>query len=376
MNKKDYYEVLGVSSSASKDEIKKAYRKLAIKYHPDKNPGNKLAEDKFKEAAEAYEVLFDQEKRSKYDQFGHSGMQGGSDFHQYSNMGDIFDAFGDVFGDLFGMGGGGRKKRTSGPAPQRGSDLSKRVEISLKEAYLGCKKDIKIYHYVSCQGCSGNGCEPGTKPLICQKCRGQGAVHVQRGFFAIQQNCSKCYGSGFKINSPCKECSGQSRIQHHDKLVVTIPAGIFDQAELRIPGKGDAGVFKGQVGDLYLTIHVKSHDKFFRRDDDLVYVVSLDYPQLVLGCHLEIENLDKKKIMVKIPKGCFVGKEIILPGKGFSSLRGKGTGNFVVQTNCDIPQKLDLETKNSLIQYAENLEQHNKNFGSGFTGFFKKLWDK
>ncbi len=374
-NKKDYYDVLGVSKTASDGEIKKAYRKQALKYHPDKNPDNKAAEEKFKEAAEAYEVLSTAEKRQRYDQFGHAGMHSGSDYHQYSNMGDIFESFGDIFGDLFGMGGG--RKRSSGrqgPSPQRGHDLSQRIDISLKEAYLGCKKEIKTYHYVACNTCSGSGCKAGTRPTTCATCQGAGSVHYRQGFFTYSQACSDCHGNGYKISSPCTQCRGQSRIQKHDKLTITIPTGIYNQAELRVPGKGDAGVFGGTSGDLYLVVSIKSdyNSVFSRRENDLVMHVTLSYPQLVLGCQLDIEHIDETKLLVKVPKGCPVGQELIVAGKGFANIRGRGKGNLVIVTECDIPKKLDAESKKVLLEYDKKLTEYNKS-GRGLSGFFKKF---
>lgn len=370
MNKRDYYEILGVSRTSTPDEIKKAYRKLALQYHPDKNPDNKEAEEKFKEAAEAYEVLSDEKKRAKYNQYGHAGMQGGTDFHQHADMGDIFESFGDIFGDLFGGGGRKRRSNQSGPTPQRGHDLSQAIEITLKESYTGEKKEIKIYHYVACSDCKASGCAPGTQASSCQPCRGSGQLHYQQGFFTYSQTCSTCHGQGFSISSPCGQCRGQSRLQKHEKLTITVPAGIYNAAELRLTGKGDAGVFGGSAGDLYLVVNVKSEDHFFRRNDDLVYNLMLTYPQLVLGCQVEIENIDGTKIAVKVPKGCAVGHEIIVPGKGFPQLRGKIRSNLIIQTQCHIPTKIDAETKAALLNYSEKLEKSNE---GGFSNFFKKF---
>jgi molecular chaperone DnaJ len=374
-NKRDYYEILGVSKSAPQDEIKKSYRKLAVKYHPDKNPDNKAAEEKFKEAAEAYEVLSNDDKRKKYDQFGHSGLHGGSDYHNFSNMGDIFSSFGDIFEDLFDLGGGGRKKRgrKGSPTPQRGHDLSINVSISLKESYVGCKKDIKIYHYVACDDCSGSGCKAGTSPTVCKQCGGSGAIQYQQGFFAYSQTCSSCHGQGFSISSPCLSCRGQSRVQKHERLNISIPAGIYNGAELRITGKGDAGIFGGSCGDLYIAVSIAADKDFHRRDDNLVTHITLTYPQLVIGCQIDITNIDSVTLAIKIPKGCPVGKEIILPGKGFAFLKGHGRGNLVVVAQCDIPTKLDDETKQSLMDYAEKLGTHSAKNSGGITGFFKKF---
>ncbi len=366
MAKRDYYEILGVAKTASQEEIKKSYRKVALQFHPDRNPDNKEAEEKFKEAAEAYEVLSDEGKRQKYDQFGHAGMHGGQDFH-HGNMEDIFENFSDIFGDLFGQGS---QKKKSGPVAQRGHDLTQRIEVTLQEAYEGCKKEVKIYHYVNCDSCSGNGCAAGAKPISCATCKGHGSVQFRQGFLTYSQNCSKCHGQGFTITSPCADCRGQTRTQKHDKLTITIPAGIFDQAELRVPHKGDAGVFGGTAGDLYLTVQVKAHTTFFRRGDDLVISLTLSYPQLVLGCLMEFDSIDGVRESIKIPKGCPVGREIIIAGKGFPMLRSRGRGNLVVVAQCDIPTKLDAASQQVLLDYAEKIKQQSS---GGISGFFKKF---
>ncbi|MFH1644643.1 MAG: molecular chaperone DnaJ [bacterium] len=373
MSKRDYYEILGVNKNASNDEIKKAYRKLAIKYHPDKNPGNKDAEEKFKEATEAYEVLSNAQKKQKYDQFGHSGMQGGFDYHSYSNMGDIFSNFEDIFADLFGGAGFTKRSKKAGPTPQRGHDLSQILTISLKEAYLGCKKEIRIYRYEKCPTCNATGAEPGTKPTTCSNCGGTGSVQHRQSFFAFSRPCPKCGGRGFEIKNPCKICKGQTRIQKHEKLNITIPAGIYNEAELRVPGKGDAGIFGGSNGDLYLIIHVTQDDKFERRGDDLATKLNLSYPQLVLGANIEIENIDEERIGIKIPKGCEIGTEIVITGKGFTRLHGYGKGNLVIITQCRIPKKINAETKKALLEYSEKLGPQDQNDQGGISGFFKKF---
>ena len=372
MSKRDYYDILGVSKTASPEEIKKSYRKLALKYHPDRNPDNKEAEEKFKEAAEAYEVLSDGKKRQKYDQFGHAGMQGGTDYHQYSDIGDIFDSFGDIFGSIFGQRPQ-RGAKKSGPTPQRGHDLSQPVSITLKESYLGCKKEVRVYHYISCTTCHGTGCKQGTKPTICSSCQGTGQTVSRQGFFAFSQPCSACYGQGFSIPSPCQACRGQSRIQKHNKLIVNIPAGIYNKAELRVAGKGDAGVFNGSSGDLFLNINIEEDKNFYRRNDDLVTHLNLTYPQLVLGAQIEITNIDGSKESIKIPKGCPVGKEILLVNKGFRNLHSKTQGNLVIITKCDIPKRLDPEAKKSLLEYADKIGTTVSDTSSGIGGFFKKF---
>ena len=250
MQKRDYYEILGVSKSASATDIKAAYRKMALKYHPDRNPNNKEAEDKFKQASEAYEVLSDKDKRQKYDQFGHAGFSnsgqagpGGMD------MDDIFSNFGDIFGSMFG---GRQQRRTAGqPQPKRGHDLSKELDITLKDAYLGTKVDINLYRFIGCDTCSSKGTKPGTSVTACTRCHGSGQTQVQQGFFMYAQTCGSCRGQGYTIPSPCGSCGGQSRMQQYDKFSLTIPRGIFDGAELRITGKGDAA-FKPQINRLWL----------------------------------------------------------------------------------------------------------------------------
>ena len=369
--KRDYYEILGVPKTASADEVKKAYRTLALKYHPDRNPDDKAAEDKFKEAAEAYEVLSDQNKRSQYDQFGHAGAQGMGGFGQGGmNMDDIFDHFGDIFGSMFGGGSRGHSRAT-GPQPKQGHDLAQDITISLKDAYLGTKQDVSYYHFVSCAPCKGLGAKPGSKPTNCTKCHGSGQVQFRQGFFMYAQACDSCSGQGFIISTPCSTCNGKCRTQEYDKFSVTIPSGIYDGAELRITGKGDAGVFGGKSGDLYVRIHITPDKKFERMNDDLVSTLMLTYPQLVLGCQVEIENIDGTKQNVKVPRGCAVGEKIIVPGKGFKNLRSKIYGNLVIITQCHIPKKLDADTKKLLTQYSDKIGTAAED--GGILSFFKKF---
>lgn len=374
MKKRDFYEILGVSKSASADEVKAAYRKLALKYHPDRNPGNKEAEEKFKEAAEAYEVLSDAEKRKRYDQFGHAGVGAGPSGMggQGMSMDDIFEHFGDIFGDLFGESRRGRAKK-SGPEPRRGHDLHKDIHITLKESYLGTKQEVSYYRFEVCETCKGKGTKAGTKPVVCPECKGTGQLHYSQGFFMYAQPCGACKGQGYTIPSPCPDCRGQSRKQIFDKFTVTIPAGIFDGAELRIANKGDAGVYGGQTGDLYLKVSIQPDKKFSRVDDDLHCTVVLTYPQLVLGSQIEIENIDGSKESIKIPKGCPVGERIIIAGKGFPRLRGTGKGNLIVITNCDIPKKISNEAKEALTQYSTLIGTSVSEASGGIAGFFKKF---
>lgn len=380
---KNYYDVLGVAKSASKDEIKKAYRKLAMKYHPDRNPDNKEAENKFKEAAAAYEVLSDEKKRQQYDQFGHEGFQnmgaGGAGGHGM-NMDDIFSAFGDIFGgggggfsDMFGGMGGQRQQRKNGPTPQRGHDVIKEVSISLKDAFLGKKEEVGYSHSFNCSDCNSKGTAPGSSIQTCGRCNGAGQVRIQQGFFAMAQTCSGCNGNGFTIPNPCRMCRGQSRVQKYDKFTVNIPAGIYDGAELRVPGKGDAGIFGGPSGNLFLKIRVMPDKKFKREDDDLVCTMMLTYPQLVLGSQIEIESIDGSKELIKVPKGCPVGEKLIVPGKGFIKLRNKARGNLVIVTQCHVPKKLSVEAKKALTNYSEIVGTEAKDSEGMIMGFFKKF---
>jgi len=375
MAKKDYYEILGVSKNSTVDQIKAAYRKLAFKCHPDRNPDNKEAEEKFKEAAQAYEVLSDPQKRNQYDQLGHAAFEGGGHGHagQGMSMDDIFASFGDIFGDIFGMGGQRKRRAGCGPQPQRGHDLYKEVGITLREAYLGSRQEVSYYHFVSCDTCGGKGARPGTSIKECHQCKGIGQVQYKQGFFVFAQPCSACGGEGYAIQSPCPTCSGQSRVKKFDKFSVSIPRGIFDSAELRIAGKGDAGIYGGPAGDLFLRISIMPDKKFKRVDDDLICTVLLTYPQLVFGAQVEIERIDGVKEVIKVPKGCPVGEKIVLPGKGFSHLRGSGDGNMIIVTQCHIPKKLSPEAKKALADYSKLIGTNTKDEEGLITGFFKKF---
>lgn len=373
MAKRDYYEILGVSKDASADEIKKAYRKLAMKYHPDRNPDNKEAEEKFKEAAEAYEILSDQQKRQQYDQFGHAGAQGmggGAGFH---NMEDIFANFGDIFSDIFGGGGARRGHKKSGPTPKRGHDLAKEVAITLEDAFSGTKKDVTYYHFTNCKDCSGKGTQSGTKAEECSDCHGTGQVRYQAGIFIQTSSCPTCNGQGFFIKNPCKTCNGQSRIQKYETISVTIPKGIFDGANLRVAGKGDAGVYGGSSGDLIVHVSIMPHKTFERVGDNLECTVTLTYPQLVFGAHIDIKNIDSSKETLKVPKGCAIGERIVIKDKGFPKLRSRHRGDLIVTTNCDIPKSLSNKADETLRKYSEQIGTDVDSNAGGIAGFFKKF---
>ncbi len=373
---KDYYEILGVAKTATEDEIKASYRKLALKYHPDRNPGNKEAEEKFKAAAEAYQVLSDAEKRKRYDQFGAAGVDGMGGYGQEMNMDDIFENFGDIFESLFGAGMGGKRKssKKAAPTPKRGHDLGKEINITLKESFLGIAKEVSYYRFAQCPTCKGHAAKPGTSFQVCSVCHGLGQQQYRQGFFSFAQTCGACGGEGFTIPNPCTDCKGQSRIQHFEKFSVNIPAGVFDGAELRIADKGDDGIFNGPSGNLIIKVAVKEDKKFKRVGDNLECSIMLTYPQLVLGCQIEIESIDETKETIKIPKGCAVGEQIIIAGKGFAHLRSKGRGNVVVITQCHIPTKLTAEQKDALVKYSETIgTQASAESDGTIIGFFKKF---
>ncbi len=378
MKIKNYYEVLGVTKTATKDDIKKAYRALAMKFHPDRNPGNAEAEESFKEAAQAYEILSDDKKRQQYDHYGHENfrnMANGQGGPAGMNMDDIFSNFGDIFGDLFGAGAQrqNRQSKVAGPQPKRGHDLHKEINITLKDAFLGKKEEINFYHFFNCDDCKSKGAQPGTSVHNCKMCNGAGQVNIQQGFFAFSQMCPTCNGEGFSIPSPCGTCKGQSRLQKYDKFSLNIPSGIYDGVELRVPGKGDAGVFGGSSGNLYLKVHILEDKKYKRTEDDLVCTVMLTYPQLVLGSQVEIESIDGTKEALKIPKGCAVGEKLVIPGKGFIKLRNKNKGNLVVITQCHVPKKISDVAKVALTTYSDEIGTDAKDSEGTILGFFKKF---
>jgi molecular chaperone DnaJ len=375
MAKTDFYEILGVDKQATEQEIKAAYRKLALKYHPDRNPGNKEAEEKFKEAAAAYEVLSNKEKRARYDQYGHNAEQafgGGPGAHDM-NMDDILRNFGDIFegfGDIFGFS---HKKRASGPEPRHGHDRQQSITITLRQAYEGTKRDIEYSRLATCTTCNGSGLKEGTKIEQCKKCHGAGQVQHRQGFFVYSQPCASCNGDGYSIPNPCPTCKGNSRTQVYEKFTVKIPAGIYDDAELRIAGKGDDGIYGGQAGSLFLHIRVTPEKNFRREEDNLVCSLLLTYPQMVLGAQVEIENIDGTKEVIKIPKGCPSGNRLIISEKGFPRIKGRGHGDWIIITQCHIPQKLSKEAKDELKKYDELIGQTIEDNNNSITSFFKKF---
>ena len=313
MSKRDYYEILGVQKGSSKNEIKKAYRKIALKYHPDKNPDDKNAEAKFKEASEAAEVLLDDDKAARYNQFGHAGVDGQT--HGFSGAGDFGD-LGDIFGDIFGdiLGGGGRR-RSSQSGGRMGSDCQVSMGISFEEAAFGVKKDLSINKYVSCDNCHGSGAAKGSQPQACQTCQGSGQVRKQQGFFVVSGTCHNCRGSGQIISNPCRPCRGEGLKRKKVNLEVSVPAGIDSDQKLKLTGNGNAGTLGAQSGDLYVTIDIQRHQIFERDQFDVLCVVPISFSQAALGCSIKAPTLSGE-VEVSIPHGTQSGKKMRLRGKG------------------------------------------------------------
>ena len=352
MAKRDFYDVLGVNKNASPSELKSAYRKLAVKYHPDKNPGDKTAEDKFKEASEAYGILSDQEKKQNYDNFGHAAFENGGG--RQGGFGGFGGAdFSDIFEDFFGDFGGGGRSRGRRNSNNRGSDLRYDLSITLEEAYEGKKQDIKFSTTEKCNICKGNGSKPGYSPDRCTICGGNGKVRSNQGFFTVQQTCPQCAGSGEEITNPCNDCNGQGNKQASKKLSVTIPKGVDDGTRIRLAGKGEAGIKGGASGDLYLFINVHSHDLFKRSDENLFFEYPISIADAALGKIIEIPTIDGGKAKIKIPDGTQNGKQFRLKGKGMPYMRGSGNGDLYVQVNTEVPVSLNKEQKELLEKFRE-----------------------
>ena len=352
MSKRDYYEVLGVSRTAADQEIKSAYRKLALKHHPDRNHGNKEAEDKFKEAAEAYAVLADADKRRMYDRFGHAGLGSGAGFDPsvFTGFEDILGGLGDIFGfgSVFGAGG----PRKSGP--QRGADLRYDLEISFEESATGAETSIQIPRQEPCATCKGTGAAPGTKPTTCPQCQGRGQLRYQQGFFTVARTCGQCRGSGSIISKPCTECRGAGRVPQERKLTVRIPKGIATGQRLRLSGEGEAGPAGGPAGDLYVVIHVQDHPFFQRDGNDLFCEIPLNYPTLAMGGEITIPTLEGEEHFT-VPEGSQSGATFTLRGRGMPDVSGRGRGNLIVRVKLVTPKKLTREQKKILEELAATL---------------------
>ncbi len=354
MSKRDYYEVLGVANGASAQEIKKAYRKLAMKYHPDRNPDDKEAEAKFKEATEAYEVLSDDQKKAAYDQYGHAGVDpnmGGGGFHAGAGAGASFsDIFGDVFGDIFG-GGGGR----GGSRSNRGSDLRYTLELDLEEAVRGTSVEIRVPTMVHCDTCDGSGAKKGTSPVTCTTCGGIGQVRMQQGFFSVQQTCPRCHGSGKMISDPCGSCHGQGRVEEQKTLSVKVPPGVDTGDRIRLSGEGEAGTQGGPAGDLYVVVNVREHAIFQRDGKHLYCEVPISFADAALGGELEVPTLDGR-VKLKIPEGTQTGKQFRLRGKGVAPVRGGAAGDLMCRVVVETPVNLSKRQREMLEEFRGTLQ--------------------
>lgn len=368
---RDYYEVLGVSKDVDDAALKKAYRKLALKYHPDRNPDNPEAEDKFKEASEAFQVLSDPQKRQVYDRFGHQGLKGQGVNPGFQDADEVFSQFADMFGDLFGGGfGGGR--RGGGRRIRRGADLQYALELDFMEAVHGTSKEIEIPRHTACDRCDGSGVEPGTEPETCPTCGGVGEVIQQQMFLRIRTTCPTCRGTGKIIKTPCVQCDGAGRVRATSKLTVTVPAGVDTGLQLRLSGKGDEGDPGAPSGDLYVVLQVKEHD-FFRRDGaDILCTVPISYPQACLGGEIRVPTVDGEET-VKIPPGTPSGKVITLHGKGVKHLGGRrGRGDQHVQVVVSVPKKMSAEEE-EVVRKLASLQEGRVEDESPFKKFWKNL---
>lgn len=383
MAKRDYYEVLGVTKTSSADEIKKAYRKMAVKYHPDKNPGDKEAEDKFKEASEAYEILSDPQKKAAYDQYGHAAFdarsRGGGGGGGYHDPFDIFrEAFGgggggggSIFDDLFG-GGGGRRSNPNGP--ERGADMRYDLEISFEEAALGTTKQISLSRADQCEPCKGTGAAPGSSTKTCTTCGGNGQVIMSRGIFSIQQTCPSCQGAGKTVEKPCKSCRGTGRAEKKSSIELRIPPGVDTGTRLRSSGNGESGLRGGPSGDLYVVLHVREHSIFEREGDNIICELPINFVTATLGGEVEVPTL-QGKANIKIPAGTQSSTTFRLRGRGVKSIKGHGTGDLLIRVKVEIPTKLNQKQKAKLEEFAElcgeDVNPISKNFFERAKDFFK-----
>jgi molecular chaperone DnaJ len=372
VSKADYYEVLGVTREANDQELKSAYRKLALKYHPDRNPGDRAAEERFKEASEAYQVLSDADKRAAYDRYGEAGLNGqGFGGGPFGGGVDIGDIFGDLFGEMFNVGGGGRAQR--GPRPQRGDDLRYDLTIDFEDAIFGTETEVKVRRLESCAACNGRGGASGRGPMVCPQCKGRGQVRYQQGFFSVARTCGACGGSGSVIGDPCSSCRGQGRVTHEIKLAVKVPPGVEEGTRIRYAGEGDAGRNGGPQGDLYVVLSIRPHDFFERHNYDLYCVIPISFSQAALGAEFEIPGIDGP-VKLKIPEGTQSGKEIRVHGRGVPYLNERGHGDLVVKVLVQIPRKLSHAQRELVAKLGETLTVDNKPASPGLLEKMKDLF--
>jgi molecular chaperone DnaJ len=371
VSKADFYEVLGVSRDADDQELKSAYRKLALKYHPDRNPGDKVSEEKFKQASEAYQVLCDADKRAAYDRYGHAGL-GGQGFGSGPFAGgvDIGDIFGDLFGEMFNVGGGGQ--RTS--RQRRGDDLRFDLAIDFEDAFFGAETEVRIRRLETCTVCKGRGSASGRGPSVCPQCQGRGQIRYQQGFFSVARTCGACSGTGSVIGDPCTTCRGETRVAKELKLTVKVPPGVEEGTRIRYAGEGDAGRSGGAKGDLYVVLSIRPHDFFERHGHDLHCVIPISFPQATLGAEFEIPGIDGP-VNVKIPEGTQSGRELRIRGRGVPYLNEKGHGDLIVKLMVQIPRKLNRAQRELVAKLSESLTVDNKPASPGLIEKMKDLFN-
>lgn len=379
MAKRDFYEVLGVERGADDAAIKKAYRKLAMQYHPDRNPDDKDAEKKFKEASEAYEVLKDKDKRAAYDRYGHSAFEGGMGGGAGGAAGgfDFSSGFSDIFEDLFGAGGGfaGAGRQRGGNAPSRGADLRYNMEISLQEAFKGKQKKIKVTASATCGACHGSGGEKGSEPETCSSCNGAGRIRAQQGFFTIERTCTACQGMGKVIKNPCKECAGSGRVRKEKTLSVNIPAGVEEGTRIRLSGEGEVGFRGGPPGDLYIFLSIAPHP-FFKRDGANIYCsVPIRFTEAALGGSVEVPTIDGGRVKVNIPVGTQTGHQFRLRNKGMQVMRSNTRGDMYIQATVETPVNLNKKQKELLREFDKAGGQETSPESAGFFSRVKDFWE-
>jgi len=371
VSKADYYEVLGVSRDADDQELKSAYRKLALKYHPDRNPGDHASEEKFKEASEAYQVLCDADKRAAYDRYGHAGV-GATGFAggPFAGGVDIGDIFGDLFGEMFSVGGSGQR----GSRQKRGDDLRFDLAIDFEDAFFGAETEVRIRRMETCTACKGRGSASGRGPSVCPQCQGRGQIRYQQGFFSVARTCGACGGTGSVIGDPCTTCRGETRVPKELKLTVKVPPGVEEGTRIRYAGEGDAGRAGGAKGDLYVVLSIRPHDFFERHGHDLHCIIPISFPQAALGAEFEIPGIDGP-VNVKIPAGTQSGRELRIRGRGVPHLNEKGHGDLIVKVLVQIPRKLSRAQRELVTKLSESLTVDNKPASPGLMEKMKDLFN-